>query len=136
MSATTVLHVAEVEGCPIRFFRSRRDGPDMPYVAVLDMLSATRFPVGSRKLYMDNLPREFPDEVDTFAVETDGETALVRVCSHGMAMGIIGIGQHLKSSDIDVAYRMEAIAAVNKLTDEMGLGDGPAFEYCLKAVMR
>lgn len=134
MTPVTVLHAAEINGSTVRFFRSRRDGPDMPFVGLLDMLTATRFPVEGRKLYMDNLPKEFPEEVDTFAADEADGTAIVRVCSHGMARGIIGIGEHLKSAD--VAYRLAAVDAVNKLTAEMGLSDQIAFLYTLEAVMR
>lgn len=132
----TVLHAAEINGLAVRFFRSHREGPDFPFVSLLDLLSAARFPAKSRKLFMENLPREFPDEVTTVAVDVADAVQIVRVCSNGMARGVFEIAQHIGAADIDIPYRLAAVDALNKRTGELGLSEADGFSYSLSAAMR
>lgn len=136
MSLTNILHTAEINDVSVRFFRSHRDGPDFPFVSLLDLLSAARFPVKERMIFMENLPREFPDEVASLAVESDGQVAIVRVCSNGMAGGVFEIAEHIGAADIDIPYRLAAVDALNKITHERGMSEAEAFSYSLNAAMR
>lgn len=133
---TTVLHSVDINGVTVRFFRSHRSGPDFPYVALLDLLSAARFPIADRKLFMENLPREFSSEFASLAVDDKGQVEIVRACSHSMAQGVFGIAEHIGAEDIDLPYRCAAVDAINKLARERGLSEAETFEFSLRAALR
>lgn len=135
-AAVHVLHAADINGFPVRFFRSLLEGPDCPFVSLLDLLSAAKFPPGSRKLFLKNLPRDFPEEVATLAVEDGGSVEIVRACSHGMANGVFDIAKRIGADDIEIAYRVAAFDALDKTVAERQLEGSAAFSYSLAAVLR
>lgn len=135
-ATTTVLHSANINDVSVRFFRSDRDGPDFPFVSLLDLLSAARFPITDRKVFMENLPREFPDEVASLAVDNDGQVEIVRACSNSMAQGVFGIAEHIGAVDIDLPYRLAAVDAMDRFTRERGMSEAEAFSFSLTAAMR
>lgn len=124
---STPIHIATVNGKPLRFFRSPVKDPDMPWFAIKDMLECFGLAhVGG--IIMSSLKNsEWGGDVRP-AATTDG---LVEIAPHYMAQGFLGamekVGEVQKGA-LD-AYSEAGIPAIKELLATAGIRFGSPEMY-------
>lgn len=74
-SASALLHTATINGHPVRFFASPLGGPDMPWVALADLVGTVGLPDWWREQAVSGWPEAHPDKFRLVAV--DGAEVLI-----------------------------------------------------------
>lgn len=134
MSLTTVLHVAEINGKPVRFFRSPGQGADFPWHAADDLFHALAFPRPVRREFQRRLKSDHGDDVRTVAT-ADG---IVTIAPHYMAQGAIGAGIDIGCTppSAEVAYAKAGVAALKVFFDERGISGMDGVQFTIDAARR
>jgi hypothetical protein len=108
------LHVAEINGKRLRFFKTPLDDskPDFPWHAVEDLYRCMKLP--------KSLRRHFPERVRAGRTIATAE-GIVSIAPHCMAEAAIGAMIEVKQAPASFAneYSFAAVAAMNKLADTM-----------------
>lgn len=122
----TPVHIAPVCGHPVRFFRSPRAGPDLPWHAVEDLYAAARLP-GELRRRMMRMTRSFEGGVDSVTIATT-EGPLV-IGAHSLAQGFIGALQEidLLPDGFGQQYTRAGAQTLGVLTASLSLEEVVAF---------
>lgn len=112
------IHIATINGMSVRFFRGPADGPDMPWHAHEELLTALALPRDLRRALKAALLKSWKDACHT--VEVDGEPVLL--APHFVAQGLIGMAQEAGKGVtttpdlVDREYARAGVGAMNVLT--------------------
>ncbi len=134
MSLQPVLHTGEVNGRPVRFFRSPREGADFPWHVADDLFHALTFPRAVRREFQRRLKADHKDDVRTVATP-DG---IVTIAPHYMAQGAIGAAVEIGCAPalVEGEYGRVGVAALNIVLAERGLSGMNAIQYSIEAARR
>lgn len=134
MSLQTTLHTADVNGKPVRFFRSPQQGPDFPWHVADDLFLALGFPRPVRKEFQRKLKADHADQVRTVAT-SDG---IVTIAPHYMAQGAIGAGIDIGCTPptAESSYAVAGLAGLKLILAERGLSGEAALRFTLDAARR
>ena len=131
---TSPLHVAEINGQMVRFFRTPlNDGlPDFPWHSTNDLMAALNMDRKMRREFLQTL-REGPGAVVKSIATKDG---VVQVCPHFMAQGLADAMVHVGNAP--TVSRDQYDAAVFAAAQELEKVDNRAgsFEYTIAAFQR
>ena len=135
MTIHTPVHVGVVAGKPLRFFRSPKPGPQMPWHAHDDLLSCLDLPDDLKLDFRRRLVGPWKADVRTVAVAE----GVVTIAPHFIAQGLIGaaieIGPVKSAKQVERDYHREGTIALELLA-KAATGDlGPIaqFEYAMAA---
>lgn len=134
MSLQTTLHTADVNGKPVRFFRSPQQGPDFPWHVADDLFLALGFPRPVRKEFQRRLKADHADDVRTVAT-SDG---IVTIAPHYMAQGAIGAGIDIgcTPTTAEASYARAGVVCLNLILAERGLSGEAALRFAIDAARR
>lgn len=114
------IHTGEVNGKPLRFFRSPKPGPQMPWHVHDDLVTCLGLPRDLRRYFMRKMVNHWKDDIVTVATK-DG---IVTIAPHYVAQGLIGAVQDAKMAalyeGIERDYTREGAKALSVLTRFMG----------------
>lgn len=134
MSLTSILHTADVNGKPVRFFRSPQQGPDFPWHVADDLFLALGFPRSVRKEFQRKLKADHAGQVRTVAT-SDG---IVTIAPHYMAQGAVGAGIDIGCTPLsaEASYAKAGVAALNVFFDERGISGMDGVQFAIDAARR
>lgn len=130
--AADPVHVATMNGHPVRFFASPLEGPDLPWHAMADLHAALGLPQAVRDDLAARTHRRWRDHVR--AADTEAER--VTIAPHFMAQGLAEAFAEFAPPGVDLVreYAAAATAAVDAML--AGLTPKERLRYVLQAAGR
>lgn len=111
------IHVTEIGGKTLRFFKGPTSAPDLPWHAVDDLFVVCGFNREMRRHFLRSAQRTFGEDLRTIATESGPTT----IAPHAAAQALLAAAAHVRFElkQTEEAYTHAAAAALGALAGDL-----------------